>query len=118
MHFQLNKPQGKLVSVSKGEVFDVVVDIRNGSITFGEWVGVLLSEANKKQLWVPPGFAHGFVVLSEYANFSYKCTDYYDSSDEKTILWCDPDINIKWPINNPILSPKDAAAQKLIDLKL
>ena len=110
LHFQKTKPQGKLVRVVRGEVYDVAVDIRKGSATFGEWEGVILSEENKKQFWVPPGFAHGFVVLSDTADFEYKCTDYHDPTDEGSILWNDPSLGIKWPITNPILSEKDAAA--------
>ena len=117
LHFQKLKPQGKLVRVVKGEVFDVAVDIRKDSTSFGKWVSVILSEDNKKQLWVPPGFAHGFVVLSDFADFEYKCTDYYDPSDEESILWNDPDLNINWPIDNPNLSDKDANAKKLSDLR-
>lgn len=116
LHFQKKKPQGKLVRVVRGKVFDVAVDIRRDSITFGKWEGVILSEENKKQLWVPPGFAHGFLVLSDIADFEYKCTDYYDPSDEGSILWNDPDLDIKWPLNHPILSNKDSKASKLIDL--
>ena len=118
LHFQIKKPQGKLVRVVKGEVYDVAVDIRKGSSTFGQWEAVILSEENKIQFWVPPGFAHGFLVLSETADFEYKCTDYYDASDEGSILWNDPDLNIPWPIDSPYLSDKDAKASKLIDLKL
>ena len=118
LHFQKTKLQGKLVSVVRGEVYDVAVDIRKGSSTFGQWVGVILSEENKKQLWVPPGFAHGFVVLSEIADFEYKCTDYYDPSDEGSILWNDPDLAIGWPVENPILSDKDINANKLADLEV
>jgi dTDP-4-dehydrorhamnose 3,5-epimerase len=117
LHFQKTKPQGKLVRVVRGEVYDVAVDIRKGSATFGEWEGVILSEENKKQFWVPPGFAHGFVVLSDTADFEYKCTDYYDPSDEGSILWSDPDLDIPWPIATPILSDKDASADRLIDVK-
>jgi dTDP-4-dehydrorhamnose 3,5-epimerase len=116
LHFQKNKPQGKLIRVVKGEVYDVAVDIRQGSPTFGQWEGIILSEENKTQLWVPPGFAHGFVVLSDIADFEYKCTDYYDPSDEGSILWNDPELNIPWPIDNPKLSEKDANAKKLADL--
>jgi dTDP-4-dehydrorhamnose 3,5-epimerase len=116
LHFQKNKPQGKLIRVVKGEVYDVAVDIRQGSPTFGQWEGIILSEENKTQLWVPPGFAHGFVVLSDTADFEYKCTDYYDPSDEGSILWNDPELNIPWPIDNPKLSEKDANAKKLADL--
>jgi dTDP-4-dehydrorhamnose 3,5-epimerase len=117
LHFQIKKPQGKLVRVVKGEVYDVAVDIREGSTTFGQWEAVILSEENKIQFWVPPGFAHGFLVLSETADFEYKCTDYYDTSDEGSILWNDPDLNIPWPTDFPSLSQKDANAEKLVDLK-
>jgi dTDP-4-dehydrorhamnose 3,5-epimerase len=116
LHFQKTKPQGKLVRVVSGEVYDVAVDIREGSETFGRWHGVILSAQNKRQFWVPPGFAHGFVVLSEIADFEYKCTDYYDPSDEGSISWKDPDLNIDWPIENPVVSDKDAAAKKLADI--
>ncbi len=118
LHFQKTKPQGKLVRVVRGEVYDVALDIRKGSPTFGEWEGVILSEDNKKQFWVPPGFAHGFVVLSDTADFEYKCTDYYDPSDEGSILWSDPDLDISWPIANPVLSAKDQSAKRLVDLCL
>ena len=117
LHFQKTKPQGKLVRVVRGQVYDVAVDIRKGSATFGEWEGVILSEDNKKQFWVPPGFAHGFVVLSDTADFEYKCTDYYDPSDEGSILWSDPDLDIPWPIANPVLSTKDESAKRLVDLR-
>lgn len=117
LHYQKTKPQGKLVRVVRGEVYDVAVDIRQGSSTFGQWEGVILSDENKKQFWVPAGFAHGFVVLSETADFEYKCTDYYDPSDEGSILWNDPDLNIPWPTDDPNLSEKDANAEKLVDLK-
>ena len=118
LHFQKTKPQGKLVRVVRGEVYDVALDIRKGSPTFGEWEGVILSEDNKKQFWVPPGFAHGFVVLSDTADFEYKCTDYYDPSDEGSILWSDPDLDISWPIADPLLSAKDQSAKRLVDLCL
>ena len=118
LHFQIKKPQGKLVRVVKGEVYDIAVDIRPHSNTFGQWEGVILSEENKKQLWVPPGFAHGFLVLSDVADFEYKCTDYYDPSDEGSILWSDPDLKIDWPMLNPILSEKDSSAACLVDIKL
>jgi dTDP-4-dehydrorhamnose 3,5-epimerase len=117
LHFQKTKPQGKLVRVVRGQVYDVAVDIRKGSPTYGQWEGLILSEENKTQLWVPPGFAHGFVVLSDTADFEYKCTDYYDPSDEGGILWNDSDLDIPWPIDNPILSNKDASADRLADLK-
>ena len=97
LHFQKTKPQGKLVRCVRGEVFDVVVDIRKDSATYGQWVSETLSETNKKQLWCPPGLAHGFLVLSEYADFEYKCTDYYDPSDEGCLIWNDPTVNIQWP---------------------
>lgn len=117
LHFQKTKPQGKLVRVVTGEVFDVAVDIRKGSPTFGQWEGVLLTGDNKKQFWVPPGFAHGFVVLSDTADFEYKCTDYYDPSDEGAICWNDPDLAIDWPIDfEPSLSAKDLEAGLLKDL--
>ncbi len=117
LHFQKTKPQGKLVRVVRGEVYDVAVDIRPESSTYGQWEGVILSEENKRQLWVPPGFAHGFVVLSETADFEYKCTDYYDPSDEGSISWRDPDLAITWPITDVQLSAKDADAPLLKDLQ-
>tara|TARA_B100000575_G_scaffold182103_1_gene146247 strand:+ start:11795 stop:12331 length:537 start_codon:yes stop_codon:yes gene_type:complete len=117
LHFQKTKPQGKLVRVVRGEVYDVALDIRKGSPTFGQSEAVILSEENKTQFWVPPGFAHGFVVLSDTADFEYKCTDYYDPYDEGCILWNDPDLNIPWPIENPTLSEKDAGAEKWINFK-
>ena len=116
LHFQKKKPQGKLVRVVRGEVFDVAVDIRKNSPTYGSWESIILSEDNKKQFWVPPGFAHGFCVLSDVADFEYKCTDFYDSSDEGGLLWNDSDIGIDWPIKNPILSKKDNNASNLINL--
>jgi len=116
LHFQKTKPQGKLVRVVKGEVFDVAVDIREGSTTFGEWEGVILNEDNKRQFYVPPGFAHGFVVLSDTCDFEYKCTDYYDPSDEGCIIWSDPDLAIEWPVKDPQLSNKDSIAPLLKDL--
>ncbi len=118
LHFQKNKPQGKLVRVVNGEVFDVVVDIRKQSNTFGKWTGVTINDSNKKQLWVPPGFAHGFQVLSEYADFEYKCTNYYDPDDEGIIHWNDPALNISWPIKDPVVSKKDSQAPFLSDIKL
>lgn len=108
LHYQLQQAQGKLVRVTKGRVFDVAVDIRKSSSTFGKWVGVELSESNYKQLWVPPGFAHGFVVLSDEADFLYKTTDYYAPQHERCIAWDDPAIGIEWPIvETPQLSAKD-----------
>jgi dTDP-4-dehydrorhamnose 3,5-epimerase len=117
LHYQLKHPQGKLVRVVSGEIFDVAVDIRQGSPTFGKWVGDVLSAENKKQLYVPQGFAHGFCVLSETADFLYKCTDFYTPGDEYCIRWDDSDININWPIRDPILSAKDGAAPSLKDAK-
>lgn len=109
LHFQYTKPQGKLVRVIKGEVFDVAVDLRKESKTYGKWEGVILSEENKKQFFIPEGFAHGFLVLSDEAEFTYKCTEFYDGDDEGGILWNDPEIGIEWPINDLeiILSEKD-----------
>jgi len=110
LHYQVEQPQGKLVRVVQGEVFDVAVDIRKGSKTFGLWVGQILSAENKKQLWVPPGLAHGFVVLSETAEFLYKTTDYYAPAHERCIAWNDPDLAIDWQMQGePLLSAKDAA---------
>jgi len=116
LHFQKTKPQGKLVRVVCGEVFDVAVDVRPDSPTFRQWQGVYLSEQNKKQLWVPPGLAHGFAVVSEIADLEYKCTDYYDPADEACLAWDDPVLNIDWPINNPILSDKDKRGVSLGEL--
>lgn len=116
LHYQWpGRVQGKLVSVVQGRVWDVAADIRRGSPTFGRWVGAVLSDENHHQLWVPPGFAHGFVVLSETALFTYKCTDFYSPSDEKSIRWDDPSIGITWPLQGPSLSAKDAAAPPLSD---
>jgi dTDP-4-dehydrorhamnose 3,5-epimerase len=112
LHYQIKYPQGKLVRVTLGEVFDVAVDLRKGSPYFGKWAGVTLSSENKLQLWVPPGFAHGFYVLSNEAEFIYKCTDYYAPEHERSIKWDDPDLAIDWPIipgEEPLLSPKDVA---------
>ena len=113
LHYQKTKPQGKLVRVAQGIVFDVAVDIRKSSPTYGRWVGELLSGVNKKQLWIPSGFAHGFLVLSETAEFLYKTTDYYDKQFERSIIWNDSDIKILWPDNiNVIISNKDLKALK------
>ncbi len=118
LHFQKQHPQGKLVMVSMGEVFDVAVDIRKDSPTFGKWFGFILSEKNLNQLWIPPGFAHGFVVLSEEAHFQYKCTDYYHPEDEGSIRWNDPEIGIEWPIDfEPVISAKDARAPTFSSVK-
>jgi len=116
LHYQWPQPQGKLVSVLEGEVFDVAVDIRQGSPTFGRWYGTTLSSENKRQFWVPEGFAHGFVVLSPTALFCYKCTDYYAPDAEMTILWNDPDLEIAWPYDDPTTSAKDAAGLRLRDV--
>ena len=113
LHFQNPHPQGKLLQVLQGEVFDVAVDIRRSSPTFGRWHSVMLSAENKRQFYVPPGFAHGFQVLSETALFSYKCTDLYEPKDEMGIRWDDPEIGIDWPIKNPVLSERDAKAPRL-----
>ncbi|HEY9847518.1 MAG TPA: dTDP-4-dehydrorhamnose 3,5-epimerase, partial [Candidatus Caenarcaniphilales bacterium] len=113
LHYQQLHPQGKLVRVTSGEVFDVAVDIRRGSPTFGKWLGVYLSAANKKQLYIPEGFAHGFCVVSEVAEFLYKCTDFYVPGDERGIIWNDPAIGIEWPLVEPLLSHKDAALPQL-----
>ena len=110
LHYQIRQPQGKLVRVTAGEVFDVAVDIRRASATFGKWVGQVLSADNKRQLWIPPGFAHGFLVLSESAEFLYKTTDYWAPEHERCIVWDDVDLGIDWPIRfgGPLLSGKDA----------
>ena len=118
MHFQVDRPQGKLVRVVRGEVFDVAVDIRRDSPTFGRWVGERLSETNQRQLWVPPGLAHGFLVLSESADFLYKTTDYYDPASERCLAWNDPTVRIDWPLEGqaPALSGKDQAGLALESL--
>jgi len=114
LHYQIRQPQGKLVRVVSGEVFDVAVDLRRSAPTFGQWVGVRLSAANKRMLWVPPGFGHGFLVLSEAAEFLYKTTDYYAPEHERTIRWDDPDLGIAWPLAAPpLLSAKDQAGLSL-----
>ncbi|MBI9046115.1 MAG: dTDP-4-dehydrorhamnose 3,5-epimerase [Anaerolineaceae bacterium] len=116
LHYQINHPQGKLVRVVTGEIFDVAVDIRRNSPTFGQWVGSILSESNKKQLWIPPGFAHGFLTLSSWAEIHYKCTDYYHPDSERTIIWNDAAINILWPFINqslPVVSEKDSKGMVL-----
>lgn len=116
LHAQNPHPQGKLVSVLQGEVYDVVVDLRRGSPTFGRWEAVTLSAENKRQFYIPPGFAHGFAVVSETALFHYKCTEYYSPKDELTVRWDDPDLGIPWPVREPLLSAKDAAAPLLKDI--
>lgn len=119
LHYQIQQPQGKLVRVVAGEVFDVAVDIRKDSATFGRWVGVTLSAENKRQLWIPEGFAHGFVVISESAEFLYKTTDYWAPEHERSILWNDPTIGIQWPINaEPLLSGKDKEGKLLEDAEV
>ena len=116
LHYQILQPQGKLVRVVQGEVFDVAVDLRKSAKTFGQWVGVHLSAENKRQLWVPEGFAHGFLVLSETAEFLYKTTDYYAPEYERSLLWNDPYLEIDWPFEgSPRLAAKDAAAKKLVE---
>lgn len=116
LHAQRLKPQGKLVRAVEGEIFDVAVDIRRGSPNFGRWVGEILSAENFRQLWVPPGFVHGFCVLSETAQVEYKCTDLYDREDELGVRWDDPEIGIEWPIAEPILSAKDREAPTLAEI--
>jgi dTDP-4-dehydrorhamnose 3,5-epimerase len=119
LHYQLVKPQGKLVRVSSGEVFDVAVDVRRSSNTFGKWVGTHLSEQNKRMLWIPPGFAHGFLVLSDCADFLYKTTDFYAPEHERTIIWDDPELNIAWPEGViPELSEKDAVAPFFLEAEV
>jgi dTDP-4-dehydrorhamnose 3,5-epimerase len=126
LHYQIKQPQGKLVRVVVGEVFDVAVDLRKGSLYFGEWVGIQLSAQNKRQLWVPPGFAHGFLVLSETAEFLYKTTDYYAPEYERSLLWNDPDLGIDWGLDGgidgmtqvPILSAKDQAGMLFKDAEV
>ncbi len=118
LHYQLIRPQGKLVRVARGSVFDVAVDVRTGSPTYGEWYGTTLDEENMWMLYIPPGFAHGFVVLSEIADFIYKCTDYYHPQSEQGIHWNDPDIGIAWPISDIRLSEKDGNNSNLKDQPL
>jgi dTDP-4-dehydrorhamnose 3,5-epimerase len=118
LHYQVQNTQGKLVRVTSGSVFDVTVDMRRSSATFGRWVGVKLSAENHHMLWVPPGFAHGFLVLSESADFQYKCTDFYSPAHERSLAWNDPDVGIEWPLPkgaSPLLSAKDAAGTPFRD---
>ena len=118
LHYQIQQPQGKLVRVVSGAVFDVAVDLRKSSASYGQWVGEVLSDENRHQLWVPPGFAHGFLVLSDTAEFEYKCSDFYAPEFERSIRWDDPDIGIEWPLQpgkEPVLSAKDAEAPFLAD---
>ena len=116
MHFQKNYPQGKIVSASRGEILDVVVDLRKDSPTYGTWESFRLSEKNKLQVWIPPGFAHGFLVMSDSADIDYKCTEYYHPEDELCLMWNDPEVAIDWTINDPILSEKDKKGLSLKDL--
>jgi dTDP-4-dehydrorhamnose 3,5-epimerase len=118
LHFQNPRPQGKLLQVLQGEVFDVAVDIRRSSPTFGKWHGLVLSSENKRQFYIPAGFAHGFLVLSETALFHYKCTEFYSPKDEMAIRWDDPDIGIEWPLREPLLSERDASGQPLREVPL
>ena len=116
LHFQYPQPQGKLVQVLSGQVVDVAVDIRVDSPTFGRWISEVLSDSNHRQMYIPPGLAHGYCVISETAVFSYKCTDFYNPSTENGIIWNDADLNIDWPIKQPVLSAKDANYPRLKDL--
>lgn len=117
MHAQKNFPQGKLVRVSRGEVFDVAVDINPASPTFGRWEGTVLSDTNAKQMWIPPGYAHGFLVLSDVADFEYKCTDFYHAEDETGLIWNDPDVAIEWPLEQPIVAAKDQRLPRLTQIE-
>ncbi|MDG2539371.1 dTDP-4-dehydrorhamnose 3,5-epimerase [Dyella jiangningensis] len=116
LHYQWPNPQGKLVSVLEGEVYDVAVDIRRGSPTFGQWAGVMLTAENHRHFWIPEGFAHGFCVLSEFATFSYQCTDLYDAKADGGVRWNDPAIGIDWPVSEPLLSDKDSKTPLLVDV--
>ena len=116
LHFQVRRMQGKLVRAVKGEMFDVAVDVRRGSPTFGRWVGAHLSDENFRQIYIPPGFAHGFCVLSDVGEVEYKCTELYEAADELVIAWNDPEIGIEWPASEPLLSPKDKAAPRLAEV--
>ena len=116
MHFQKNYPQGKIVKASRGEILDVVVDLRKDSPTYGTWESFRLSEKNKLQVWIPPGFAHGFLVMSDSADIDYKCTEYYYPEDELCLMWNDPEVAIDWTINEPILTEKDKKGLSLKDL--
>ena len=116
LHFQRTRPQGKLVSVSRGAVYDVAVDIDPASATYGKFVGVELNDENHRQLWIPPGYAHGFCVMSDVADFQYKCTDFYFPADEGGLIWNDPDVGIPWPIDAPQLSGKDLKNPRLREL--
>ncbi len=121
LHYQIKRAQGKLIRVVRGEIYDVSVDLRRSSASFGKWVGVDLSEENRRQIWVPPGFAHGFFVLSEHADVIYKATEFYDPRWDQTLLWNDPDLAIHWPLQaglQPIISKKDAAGRRLKDAEV
>lgn len=119
LHYQIKQPQGKLVRVVAGEVYDVAVDLRKGSPTFGKWVGTTLSAENKRILWIPPGFAHGFLALSESADCLYKATNYYAPDQERIIIWCDPEIGIQWPSQEkPIISDRDKKGQRFADAEV
>ncbi|HEX4347224.1 MAG TPA: dTDP-4-dehydrorhamnose 3,5-epimerase [Vicinamibacterales bacterium] len=116
LHLQLRRPQGKLIRVIEGEIFDVAADVRRGSPTFGKWVGTVLSAENVLQCYVPPGFAHGFAVTSAFAQVEYKCTEFYDPSDELGLAWDDPTLAVRWPVERPVLSARDARNRRLADL--
>ena len=116
MHFQRNYPQGKIVKASRGEILDVIVDLRKDSPTYGTWESFKLSEQNKLQVWIPPGYAHGFLVMSDSADFEYKCTEYYHPEDQNCLMWNDPEVAIDWHIDDPILSEKDKQGLFLKDL--
>lgn len=116
LHFQWPNPQGKLVSVLEGEVYDVAVDIRRGSPSFGRWTGVMLTAENHRHFWIPEGFAHGFCVVSEHATFSYQCTELYDAKADGSVRWDDPAIGVDWPVSSPLLSEKDANAPLLAEM--
>lgn len=116
LHYQLKHPQAKLVTLLKGRILDVAVDIRRGSPTFGKWVSQVISDMDRRQLYIPKGFAHGFCVLSEEADVLYKCTDLYYPEDDHGVLWCDPDIGIEWPLEHPVLSAKDGKLRKLSEI--
>jgi dTDP-4-dehydrorhamnose 3,5-epimerase len=121
LHYQIGSPQGKLVRVVSGAVFDVAVDLRRSSETFGRWVGYELSAENRRQAWIPPGFAHGFLSLRDGTELLYKCTDFYSAEAERSLIWNDPDIAIAWPLNGmakPLLSDKDAAAKTLVEIEV
>ena len=118
LHYQEPNPQGKLVRCTRGALYDVAVDIRAGSPQFGKWTAAELTEENRRMMWLPPGFAHGFCALSEIADLVYKCTAFYEVANDRSILWNDPDLGITWPVAKPALSPKDAAAPRLKDAKV